>query len=210
LLCERALPSVLRQTYPHWEVVVVGDACSDDTAGRIAELGEPRIRYHNRPVRGEYPNDPRQRWLVGGIPPMNLAADMARGRWIAPLDDDDEWADDHIEVLLAAARSERAELAYGRLRALLREPPVEAQIGAWPPRLGDFGFQGAIYNAALRSFHYDMACRFLDEPGDWNLARRMWEAGVRFTFVERVVGTWHHERADPELEAWLRQRAAGG
>jgi glycosyltransferase involved in cell wall biosynthesis len=137
---------------------------------------------------------------------MNLGAAMANGTWIAPLDDDDEWEPDHLEVLLQAALGERAELAYGRLRGRHHEPPITIELGCWPPQLGDFGFQGALYNAALRDFRYDMACRFLGEPGDWNLARRMWEAGVRFTFVDRVVATWHVERGE---EHWFRQRAVG-
>ena len=91
----------------------------------------------------------------------------------------------------------------------MRERGVGAAgaVGAWPPRLGDFGFQGAIYNAALRDFGYDLACRHVGEPGDWNLARRMWEAGVRFTYVDRVVTTWHVERG---REDWFRSRAADG
>jgi hypothetical protein len=142
--------------------------------------------------------------MVAGIPGMNLGADLAQGAWIAPLDEDDEWEPDHIEVLLSRALEERAELAYGLLRGQHHDPPISIVIGTFPPQLGDFGFQGALYNTALRELRYDMGCRFLDEPGDWNLARRMWEAGVRFTFVDRVVATWHVESG---VEGWFRQRA---
>lgn len=207
ILVERPLASVLRQTYPHFEVMVVGDACTDDTAEQIAALGDERIRFHNLPVRGPYPEDPYKRWLVAGIPAMNAGALMARGTWIAPLDDDDEWDDDHLEVLVKAALESRAELIYGRLRGRLHDPPMEAVIGTWPPRMGDFAFQGAIYNAALRQFRYDQACRFLSEPGDWNLARRMWEAGVRFHFVDRAVATWHQDHGSPELIRWFGEHA---
>lgn len=205
LLVERALASVQRQTYSNWEAVVVGDACTDDTEERIAALGDPRIRFHNLATHSRYPQDPRQRWLVIGMVPMNTAARMARGSWIAPLDDDDEWEDDHLEVLVEAALSTRAELVYGRFRGLLHDPPMEAVMGAWPPRKGEFAFQAAIYNAALRELEYDPMCRFLDEPGDWNLARRMWEAGVRFELVDRIVSTWHCETAPPWLVSWFEE-----
>ena len=140
---------------------------------------------------------------------MNLGAEMARARWMAPLDDD-EFEDDHIEVLLAAARSKRAELAYGRLRALLHEPLVEAEIGAWPPRNGDFGFQGAIYNAALRSFRYDTACRFLDEVG---VGISPAVCGKQECASPSSSASWRHGIMTARFRSsklWLRQRAEGG
>ncbi len=54
-LIERALASARRQTYPHWEAVVVGDHCEDDTEARVAALGDERIRFYNRPFNGPYP-----------------------------------------------------------------------------------------------------------------------------------------------------------
>jgi glycosyltransferase involved in cell wall biosynthesis len=203
---ERALASVRRQTYTRWEAVVVGDCCTDDTGEKIAAIGDNRIRFVNLPVRGPYPDDERQRWLVAGIPAMNVATELANGQWIAPLDDDDEFDDDHVEVLLDRARETRAEVAYGRLLAVQRELELEALLGEWPPRLGEFGFQGALYHAGLRWMAYDPACRFLDEPGDWNLARRMWEAGVRFTYVDRTVTTYNVVRSDDAVVGWFRHQ----
>ncbi len=129
LLVERALASLRAQGYERWQAIVVGDACTDDTAERLAALGDPRVRFINLPLQGPYPDDPHERWLVAGIPPMNLGARLAEGTWIAPLDDDDEWEPDHLEVLLAAARREEAELAYGRLRGVHHDPPVTIEIG---------------------------------------------------------------------------------
>ena len=66
LLCERALASLRRQTYPHWEALVVGDACDDDTEERVAAIGDGRIRFWNLPFRGPYPEDSEARWFVAG------------------------------------------------------------------------------------------------------------------------------------------------
>ena len=57
-VCERALASVRRQTYERWEAVVVGDACTDDTAARVATIGDPRIRFHDLGARDPFPDDP--------------------------------------------------------------------------------------------------------------------------------------------------------
>lgn len=209
VLVERALASVLRQTYTNWEVNIVGDACTDDTAERVAEIGDDRISFRNLPIRGPYPDDPFRRWLVAGIPAQRAATEVSRGLWIAPLDDDDEWDDDHIEVLLAAARDNDAELAYGRMRVRIEDPPIKAMIGAWPPSPGEIGIQGAIYNAALNAagFHYDRVCGFVGEPSDWHFARRLLEAGVRFHFVDRPVGTWHRKDVEPIPLQWFLRHA---
>jgi glycosyltransferase involved in cell wall biosynthesis len=191
LLVERALASVFRQTYANWEVVIAGSACTDDTEERIAALGDRRIRFRNLPVDGPYPEDRIQRWYVAGVPSMNAALRMAKGHWIAPLDDDDEWDDDHLEVLLDAALEARAEFAYGRLRAHLKGEPTGKEVGSWPPRKGQINLNGCLYNAALDGFEHDIKSRFLGEPHDWHLVRRMWEAGVHFAFVERTVATYH-------------------
>ena len=41
------------------------------------------------------------------------------------------------------------------------------------------------------------------EPGDWNLARRMWQAGVRFAFLDRIVTTYYWVPHDEQGRAWL-------
>jgi glycosyltransferase involved in cell wall biosynthesis len=114
LLVDRTLPSVLAQTYDNLEILVVGDATDDDTAGMLASVGDPRVRFVNLPYRPDYPTDPRKRWRVLGYAAANLALDLARGSWIAPCDDDDEFTPDHVEGLLETARREGAELVHSR------------------------------------------------------------------------------------------------
>lgn len=210
LLCDRALASVRSQTYEHWEVIVVGDAVTDDTEAEIARIGDPRIRFINLPFRGPYPAEEYRRWLVAGTAPMNRAAREAHGSWIAPLDHDDEWEPDHIEGLLARAREQRAELAYGKLRVrdAATGRTLPRVIGEWPPSFGQFGFQGALYHAGLRRFEVDPHARLAGEPGDWNLARRMWEAGVRFTFLDRIVTSYYWSPVDEQGRAWRAQALA--
>lgn len=190
ILCERALASLRRQTYERWEAHVVGDHCTDDTEERIRKLNDPRISFTNLPFRGPYPEDDKARWYVAGIPPANSSLLQANGAWIAALDHDDEWDDDHLTCLLAAAQEHRAEVAYGNLRIIDAATHEQTgEMGAWPPIRGQFGFLAALQHAGLRSFQYDPNCRFADEPGDWNLARRLWEVGVRFHYVDRAVAT---------------------
>lgn len=210
LLCERALASVRRQSYERWEAIVVCDGRQESTARRIAALGDARIRCVQRPRNGPYPGDAQARWLVAGAHPFNEAFALARGAWIAPIDQDDEWTEDHLEVLLDAARRTRAEVVYGVARVRVGSEG-ETYFGAWPARRSDFGFQAAIHHAALTAFLYDANAHLTREPADWNLARRMLEAGVRFEFIERIVSTYYIEEHSPGIDWWrqrLRERGA--
>jgi glycosyltransferase involved in cell wall biosynthesis len=209
-LFERALASIRAQTYEHWEAILVCDGPDPETAARVADLGDERIRCVQRPRNGPYPEDPAARWRVAGVHPFNHAVALARGAWIAPLDQDDEWSPDHLEVLLDAARRTGAEVVFGAARVVL-EDGEETWFGSWPPRLGEFGFQAAIYHAGLRELTYDVNAHFAGEPADWNLARRMLEAGVSFEFVERVVSSyWPTPGQEPEWGYWQeRLRTVG-
>lgn len=79
----RALDSVLAQTYPHLEIIVVNDGSTDDTE-RIVTENYPQVRYHRQENRG----------LAAT---RNVAAGLARGEVLAMLDSDDAWLPSKIE-----------------------------------------------------------------------------------------------------------------
>jgi hypothetical protein len=196
LLVDRAIASVRAQTYDRWEIVVVGDGCTDDTAARIEEVGDPRIRFVNLPFRTVYPEDPQDRWRVSGVPPWNRAVELSQGEWIAPLDDDDEFLPHHIETLLNLALERRAEYAYGGLE-WVAGPGPERYLFSFPPEHGRTNMQAAIYLRALGFFECDVYSWAMDEPVDWNVIRRMREAGVHMAATEDTV-TRHY----PSLGGW--------
>jgi glycosyl transferase family 2 len=187
LLVERALSSVVAQTYQNLEVIVVGDGCADETEQRVSDLGDPRIRFVNMPFRYPYPEDAERRWLVAGAPGANLGAQLARGSWIAFLGDDDEFTPDHLELLLDHARAGRFEMVYGQMHQHRPAPYEDILHATYPPRHEEFGVQAALFMAALRFFDFNVTSWVVGEPADWNLCRRMLEAGVRIGFVDRVV-----------------------
>lgn len=188
ILMTRTIPSILAQTYKNWELIIVGDHCTDDTEERIRSLNDPRIRFYNFPFRNPYPDDPQARWFSAGSPGMNKGVELAKGDWIAPQDDDDEFEPDHLEVLLATALSGQYEMVYGKLKQYNTKTKEEKDIWSYPPEIGQYSSQGAIYMRLLDFFEYDTKSWIVDEPGDWNHCRRMLEAGVNIGAIEKVVG----------------------
>jgi len=193
MLLERSIPSALGQTHPNVEVVVVGDAAPPEVGEAVASIGDQRVRFHNLPVRGPYPDDPRRSWLATGTPPYNLGVAEARGRWIAPLGDDDSFTTDHVERLLADARERRLELVYGVLRE--NHPDGTHQlIGAFPPELGQFGLQGSLLHSGLRFMEMQLSDVLFDLPNDFALCRRMLRAGVFIGMLDAVVCDYYPSR----------------
>jgi hypothetical protein len=199
LLVERAISSALAQTYANLEVLVVGDGATPETVEAIESVRDPRLRFVNLP-RPDYPGDPERRWQVAGTNAVNHALEIARGAWIAPLDDDDEFTPDHVEALLSVAIEYRLEMVYGQ--SLMEKPDgTWATVGSWPLAQGGLCHGSALYAADLRFFRYDPEAWRDLEPGDWNLWRRMLEAGVRIGNIEQIV--YRHY-----LEARHRSEAA--
>jgi hypothetical protein len=188
-----ALPSILGQDYSNLEVIVTGDSAPPETAAVIAAIDDPRVVYINRTIRGPYPEEPAKRWFAIGGPPFNDALAIARGRWIAVLGDDDAIRSHHTADLLAAAQEHRYEHCYGlQLVNFAEGDPIT--LGEFPPALGQWGLQAAIYHSGLRYFESELADAIYDEPSDWSKCRRMIRAGVRFGMIEKIVVDKHETR----------------
>lgn len=185
-LLERALPSVLGQTYERIEVIVVGDAAAPEVERAVKGLGDPRLRYANMTLRGPYPEDWQELWRVAGGPPSNEAMRLARGRWIAGMDDDDESTPDRIERLLRAARERDLEFCYGRIEQ--RAPDgATTLLGEFPPRYQTTGLQASLMHTDLRFICAELSDAPFGETGDWSRIRRMMRIGVRMGMIDDVV-----------------------
>lgn len=187
LLGDRSIPSVLSQTYQHFEVIVVGDAAPAEAAAVVESFGDERLSFFNLPYRGPYPEDPVGQWHAGGVPPYNEGVRRARGKWIAPLNDDDAFRPNHLEVLLERAQADRLELVYGKVD-VHRPDGTIVTVGGFPPALGRFTLQAAIYHAGLASiFPLELTDALFETPMDWGVGLRMTRAGVWMGALDAVV-----------------------
>jgi glycosyltransferase involved in cell wall biosynthesis len=184
---------VLAQTYERIEVVIVGDAVGPEVADAVKSVGDPRIRYTNLTHRGPYPDDRERLWCVAGGPPMNEAMRIARGRWIAQMDDDDAATPDRIELLVRAVQERRLEWCYGRLRKHSPDGGVEI-LGEFPPSFAGFGVQASITHADLRFLTSELGDAAFRIVGDWARVRRMMRIGVRIGMIDDIVLDYYPAR----------------
>jgi glycosyltransferase involved in cell wall biosynthesis len=194
ILVERTIPSILKQTHTNFEIIIVGDHCTDETEKLIKKINDKRIKFYNLEERGKYPKKLRDKWFVAGVTPANRAIELSSGDWIAPLDDDDEFSDDHIETLLEYALVNDYEMVYGKVEVEFK-PNKWNYLGSYPPKQGTISRMSAIYHSNLKFFKYDINSWKYGEPADWNMCRRMKEAGVKIGFINEIVGKHYMERS---------------
>ena len=195
LLFERALPSILSQTYRNLEVIIVGDHCTDSTEERVRGIEDPRVRFVNLEARPDYPTRPLDRWRVAGSVPINRALFECRGDWIAYLDDDDEALPTRIERSLEIAASSGAEFICGQV-SLETAPGVwrSTATPTWPTGKRPFRplavpHSAAMYRSYLRFMLYSSSTYQVALPTDRQWITRLARIGVVPELVSEVFTT---------------------
>ena len=121
-----AIRSVLLQTEPRLEVILVDDGSTDDTVGRAmaAAAGDRRLTVLRQAN-------------AGVAAARNAGLDIARGDYIAFLDADDRWAPQALEVLAGAfAIDPGLGLSFGQVRFHDPAMQVGGRLSAPVGRLG--------------------------------------------------------------------------
>src|SRR5688500_17587486 len=75
--------SVIAQTYPHWELIIVNDGSTDNTLQVLESFTDPRIRCIHQANSGV-------------STARNNGIENAKGHYICFLDADDAWEKDNL------------------------------------------------------------------------------------------------------------------
>ncbi|CAN5610351.1 N/A [soil metagenome] len=104
---EEAIRSVVEQTYPHWEILLIDDGSHDRSTGvarRFAAEWPNRIRYFEHPGHANR----------GMSASRNVGIRHARGAYLAFLDYDDVWLRTKLERQVAVLEANpEASMTYG-------------------------------------------------------------------------------------------------
>ncbi|HTU12072.1 MAG TPA: glycosyltransferase family A protein [Allosphingosinicella sp.] len=115
-----ALASILSQSRPPDQIVIVDDGSTDGSVARIAGFGD-RVRLVRQANRG-------------AAAARNAGLAATDGALVAFLDADDLWPPGSLARRLAALDQADADIVFGAVRALLESPSGAARLG--PPMQG--------------------------------------------------------------------------
>ncbi len=173
-----SIGSVLRQSFTEFEVLVVGDGCTDDSEQVVTAIPDPRLRWINLPVHHGHQSAPN-----------NEGLHEARGSIIAYLGHDDLWLPHHLEVMVSAIEA-GADVAHSIVHRIGAEGNIQ------PPAGGMLGFQPGEWMPPTGVAHRRTAT---EKVGGWrdyrtlyvdpesDLWLRMHQAGLVFQPVPRLT-----------------------
>jgi len=98
-----AVCSVLAQTVQNFELLIVGDGCTDHTAEIVRSFDDSRIHWFDLPKGPAF-----------GYANRNAVLQQARGELVAYMSHDDLWLSDHLERLLPFFEDDQIEIAFSR------------------------------------------------------------------------------------------------
>ncbi|MBH5319721.1 glycosyltransferase family 2 protein [Paenibacillus sp. GSMTC-2017] len=97
-----SIESVIKQTYTNWELIIVDDRSTDNTK----ELIEQYIR---KDARIRYAVNDRTKGVPG---PKNCGMLQAKGEYIAFLDSDDQWFDNHLTDSIRVIQDNKVDICF--------------------------------------------------------------------------------------------------
>ncbi len=100
-----AIDSVLSQTHPPAEIIVVDDGSTDETK-TIASTYQKRITYIYKEHSG-----------IGHT--VNFGIEHAKSRYVAFLDADDLWVEKKLQLQLEAIRNSKGEMIFGYIEQFI-------------------------------------------------------------------------------------------
>ena len=184
---ERAVTSVLNQTFRDFELIIVDDGSTDGTKEELNKITDPRIRVidHER--------------NLGAAAARNTGMRHARGKYIALLDSDDEWLVKKLDLQLEALEKAGFEETKACFTAyyLIEDRGSRTYVPEKPTRK-DLFLKCDLSPGSTLLFEREL----LDIIGYWDetLPRyEDWEWLIRyarkfsFTFVEKPLVKVFHE-----------------
>ena len=106
---KEAVESVLQQSFTDFEILVIDDGSTDNTASVIQDIRDRRVKYFYKENNG-------------ASSARNWGLTKAKGEYLAFLDSDDLWPDDYLETMVQHLREQPMYgAAYSQIRLLLQD-----------------------------------------------------------------------------------------
>ena len=176
----RALNSVLAQTFTDFELIIVHDGHIDQEMVNICAMFDKRFTDMNVIMQLITLQENSGYQCV----PKNVGTHMARGDYIAYLDDDNEWTPDHLEVLVDAMEEgvQWPDFVYGR-RLYVRDEGAPEHLTTGESPFVKWGESAKLRLAEGTSYNFIDTSDFLIARGSlWHMQMalgHMWDERTR-------------------------------
>jgi len=173
-----AVQSAFNQTFSDFELIVVDDGSTDNTAEVIHSFRDPRLRFLQQANRG-----------ISGALNSGLAA--ARGHYIAILNSDDVWLPTLLATLAPVLESAATVgMAYSRAQAMDSKGQLLPRTAGAPPKYSGDMLKSLLYGDHICTittlFRHDLVI----EAGGWDerlIANEDWDLWLRMARLSRFV-----------------------
>ncbi len=193
---EQALRSVIEQTYPDIELVVVDDRSSDDSVAVVKQfMSEPTTRSR---LAGRM-KLVAKRTNEGAHVTLNQAIAATTGRYVAILNADDLFGPRRIETMIGALQAKGGRIGFSRIRCI-DELGRDITRSSWEalrlihtqdviPRFPSLGFACLPHNVAISTGNLIFERALYDEVGPFSDLRYChdWDFLLRAVLVSEPV-----------------------
>lgn len=211
-----ALQSCLSQNFRDFEILVIDDGSTDETAAIVRSFGNPRIVLHTIPH-------------AGVAQAMNFGLERASGKYIARMDADDEMHPERIEKQFAFLE---AHPETGLVSSLVAHGGHKRKQGGYAEHIHWINslvsadaiamnrfVESPVCNPSVM-FRRELvaefgACRDGDFPEDYDMWLRWLDGGVRMEKIPEFLLTWNDlparlTRNDPRYSPSAFENAKAG
>lgn len=99
---KKSIDSVIQQSYPYWELIIVDDCSSDTTSYIVSRVTDVRVKFISLQENSGSP-----------VTPRNIAIKEATGDYIAFLDSDDYWLPNKLCMQLSMMHEHHSLVCHG-------------------------------------------------------------------------------------------------
>lgn len=200
---QRTLASVIQQTYPALEIIVVDDGSTDGTAGVVAQFDQ--VNYHFQPN-------------AGPAAARNAGLQLARGEYIAFLDADDVWLPEMLDACITVLiDNHEVSAVHVNWLPIDQQGIVSGISGGWQPWRGDIFSRLLVHipfntsSVVWRRVLWDQIGGFDQTPeinDDWVNWLRIAHRGCLFAAIENplVYRRFHNDsitrRQSQRIVSW--------
>jgi glycosyltransferase involved in cell wall biosynthesis len=202
-MLQRALATVVEQTYQNWNAIVVNNFSTDNTLEVVAAFNDPRIQCVNF----------RNNGVIGASRNEGIA--LATGKYVAFLDSDDTWFPTKLEKCVEILESGSDLVCHaeywidesGKSRLVAYGPSQAATHHNLIYKGNRISTSATVVRAALlKEVHgFDVAPEFISTE-DYDLWIRLAAKSDKFAFISEPLGEYH--RHDNNVSANIEKHLA--